>query len=756
MAYSKQNFQDGQILTAANLEKMENGIIAGQGAKNLLVNSDFRNPIDIDNKIGATNANPCFTRWNFERANSNTTTQIIKIDNGIRVYKNGGVARFYQSYNYNLLGKTVSYAVGTTEGIFVGSCSVSTSSVYTRIGTHTGYLSVYQGSASEKAIFSLYFNDNTEDAIDLYWAALYEGAYTKDTLPDYVPKSIQQEMMDCGIPLYPKNLLKNSDFTNPSNVKRGMTSYSGAFYDIIDLWDCATPSGSTTTTELTSNGLKFTHSDGSSMIYLRQNVSDFWKNNKAYTLGYYKNDGTFYYSGYYNSGDGKINIVIPSGTTVTSVVCYEGKYTEDMLPPYVPKDKYIETLNCSIPTSPRNILKNSDFIHPLNTTGFTSKSSGAGTLIDGWTSWIAGNGGNIELTSSGIKLSPPSSENIGIYQNIENYELNKIHTIVVYINNKPYIKTFQMGNWGAGTAFGPIDFFSIPTANVLLRIKDTYSAVTIQKVALYEGAYTVDTLPGYISNTKHIEMLNCNVPLAPHNLLDNSDFRNPVNQRGQTSYSASGYTIDRWLLYDPNGDGTVAINNGYISLTGGSGAVSLSCRFSKGFLDANKTYTAMICDNLGNINPTSLIFYDSFDSFEFSAGAGETKNIVWAALYEGSYDASTLPAYQPKGFAAELAECQRYYQFIPEQTSCVFSTSAQSNKYFASSINFPQMRIAPTVSLKKDSNGYIGVVQGVAFVSASEFDFAYKLNGTLLPATTNANYAGKVMSFYGIELNADL
>lgn len=143
MAYSKQNFQDGQILNAANLEAMENGIIAGQGARNLLVNSDFRNPIDIDNKIGATNVNPCFTRWNFERGNSNTTTQIIKIDNGIRVYKNGGIARFYQSCNYNLLGKTVSYAVGTTEGIFVGSCSVSTNSTYTQIGTHTGYLSVY-------------------------------------------------------------------------------------------------------------------------------------------------------------------------------------------------------------------------------------------------------------------------------------------------------------------------------------------------------------------------------------------------------------------------------------------------------------------------------------------------------------------------------------------------------------------------------------------------------------------------------------
>lgn len=37
---------------------------------------------------------------------------------------------------------------------------------------------------------------------------------------------------------------------------------------------------------------------------------------------------------------------------------------------------------------------------------------------------------------------------------------------------------------------------------------------------------------------------------APWNLLDNSDFSNPVNQRGAASYSTSGYTIDRWMGRD--------------------------------------------------------------------------------------------------------------------------------------------------------------------------------------------------------------
>ena len=157
----------------------------------------------------------------------------------------------------------------------------------------------------------------------------------------------------------------------------------------------------------------------------------------------------------------------------------------------------MEMLRCGIPTSPKNVLKNSDFTNPLNTKGFSSISSGAYTTIDCWKSWISGNGGKIELTSSGIKLSPPSSENIGIYQQIENYQLNKIYTIVVYINNLPYLKRFQMGNYGVGTKLGPVYFFSIPSANVLIRINSTDSAVTIQKIALYEGAYTLDTIPMY-------------------------------------------------------------------------------------------------------------------------------------------------------------------------------------------------------------------------------------------------------------------
>ena len=38
------------------------------------------------------------------------------------------------------------------------------------------------------------------------------------------------------------------------------------------------------------------------------------------------------------------------------------------------------------------------------------------------------------------------------------------------------------------------------------------------------------------------------------NLLDNWFFGNPVNQRGQTEYTATGYTVDRWKFNNNNGD----------------------------------------------------------------------------------------------------------------------------------------------------------------------------------------------------------
>lgn len=57
------------------------------------------------------------------------------------------------------------------------------------------------------------------------------------------------------------------------------------------------------------------------------------------------------------------------------------------------------------------------------------------------------------------------------------------------------------------------------------------------------------------------------------NLLDNWYFANPVNQRGQTEYTAPGFTVDRWKLTNPNG--TLSVGDDGIALFGRAGNIWL-------------------------------------------------------------------------------------------------------------------------------------------------------------------------------------
>ena len=217
------------------------------------------------------------------------------------------------------------------------------------------------------------------------------------------------------------------------------------------------------------------------------------------------------------------------------------------------------------------------------------------------------------------------------------------------------------------------------------------------------------------------------------NLLDNSNFRHLVNQDNLTgTLTRAGYIFDRWSLVS----GSVTILENGITLNGTikqvlemapSGSVTAAASAGTASYDAGaKTFTLTASGAL----------------------------ITWAALYDGYYTGDDVPAYQSKGYAAELAECKRYYKIIPEQTTVVFSSTQQTGKYLGSSIPFEPMRIMPTIIHSKDSDGKIGVVQGVGFVSAAEFDFPYKVNGCLLPGTTNSSYAGCAMSLYALQLDA--
>lgn len=207
---------------------------------------------------------------------------------------------------------------------------------------------------------------------------------------------------------------------------------------------------------------------------------------------------------------------------------------------------------------------------------------------------------------------------------------------------------------------------------------------------------------------------------TPHNYLDNSDFSNPINQRGETSYGASTasvYTIDRWKK---DLSGTVTVADGYITLTAENNGFYqiLPSDLLNRLTGKKSTFAAMVKSEsqgatisvgIGSGGGyeafevpsewTIILHYNTYDytnypsrnNFVFRANG--SVHIKWAALYEGEYTAETLPKYQPKGYGAELAECQRYYLHeIGGGTGIVTST------FMTLSLPIPmKMRIAPSV-----------------------------------------------------------
>ena len=219
--------------------------------------------------------------------------------------------------------------------------------------------------------------------------------------------------------------------------------------------------------------------------------------------------------------------------------------------------------------------------------------------------------------------------------------------------------------------------------------------------------------------------LKNNVPA--HNLLDNSDFTNPVNQRNSAYYTnGNEYTIDRWKTqYGTN----ISIENGYVNIWGNW---DLKQRLKKP-LGIIYTLAAKVRINFTGDN-TPAVGIDGGQKVELDAPIGEWRiyakqidissitdetieiqlapnggsssgsiSVEWVALYEGSYDASTLPAYQPKGYAAELAECQRYYRRFINSAPAI-STAATAIE--AEMPLEPPMRVVPTITINSVGPAY--------------------------------------------------
>ena len=214
---------------------------------------------------------------------------------------------------------------------------------------------------------------------------------------------------------------------------------------------------------------------------------------------------------------------------------------------------------------------------------------------------------------------------------------------------------------------------------------------------------------------------------APRNILDNSDFTNLVAQAGiGGNHGTIAYAADRWIL-----------DSGTVSYAAGVGlTLNGTIRQKLEFPPTGET-SAFVGMASG---AASISYADGAVTITSSGGV-----IKWAALYGGVYSAATMPEYQPKGYGAELAECQRYYR---KYNKCV--ASVQGSEYVSLSLNYPPMRVIPSVSFGKLVGGDNLDVDGAA-VSYYEFD----ATGISILRVTGTNGA-KIYYVKNVVLIADL
>lgn len=187
------------------------------------------------------------------------------------------------------------------------------------------------------------------------------------------------------------------------------------------------------------------------------------------------------------------------------------------------------------------------------------------------------------------------------------------------------------------------------------------------------------------------------------NLLDNGNFSHPVNQRGKNSYNGSGakaYTLDRWFT-DSSATPAVTINNNYITVAPGAVIKQIipTENLAEFPSDVDVGYTAVARETNGTLHIASAEITDSKLSFALGEGDSGATVILGAgsweycAFYKGSFDADTVPGYQPKPYVSELMACKRFYTIL----RTLIGTAAGSTR--RSFINLPvPMYITPTVS----------------------------------------------------------
>ena len=174
---------------------------------NLLDNSDFAHPIAQAGVNGAHGA----TGYAVDRWNRTSGATVSQAADGLKIVsdKTSWTAGIQQRIEAKRFADVMTFAV---RGVFPVACRLF---VYIGSGTTNFGTAYFQGDAAERTlvlkltkpdgltgdeVVNVYISPDTGStgtAAVVRWAAIYEGEYTAETLPPYVPKGYAVELAEC-------------------------------------------------------------------------------------------------------------------------------------------------------------------------------------------------------------------------------------------------------------------------------------------------------------------------------------------------------------------------------------------------------------------------------------------------------------------------------------------------------------------------------------------------------------------------------
>lgn len=271
-----------------------------------------------------------------------------------------------------------------------------------------------------------------------------------------------------------------------------------------------------------------------------------------------------------------------------------------------------------------------------------------------------------------------------------------------------------------------------------------------------------------LSNLSDRQKALANIGGRPRkNLLDNWYFvgggsqqgggQFPINQRGQTSYTASGYTADRWAILAAQ---TLTLVNSGLELES-SGGMFVAQKLENPTQYAGKELTVSVLvvstntqvgcrlrnqnGHLGNVYATTPGLYsltvtvpDDTTALQAEFFNNQAGTSIFAAM-KLEFGAQQTLAYQDEDgnwqlfetpdYGEELAKCQRYQIVYPGQGTLIPLSGYNANSLWGCIFLPEEMRITPSIG--GGTIGICGVGENIS-VPVSGFSISLYLLGNIL------------------------